>query len=447
MDMLRNMMASGGPPPRMSAPGGGGGRGMGRQPAPRTEGLPDNMDMAGLLGALGPDGMPDFDKIAKAAGMDPKEMRGHAQRLWKHMDQLAADSPGEYQAFLEKQAKAAGVDPSTFGGASDGAGAGGKAASGSRASQPAGRSSVPSSERATFLMPMAQQGGDAGVGVVAVWRAGAKQSAGPLADLAPVPDTPAAGLVKLRTRKPPRVEKVALPDPRVPEDDTAGDISTLMAGTNKNVPGMAPEMEATVYDVEAHPEAVERALDDAAFQALLLESAALFVEREMAKGVKLARGARRCYTHRADATPKTAAAAAAAAARQGGLGAGMSSQLLTEIAGLSSGARSKPSPFIQEVSSRKPGALIQEVKPSHTVRVERCEGGMPMAVEVEVFLPALAAVTDANLEVSDRYVHLTPAAGDPDMVIALPVKIDPDVVSAKFKKKEKKLTLKLRPAA
>ena len=70
-----------------------------------------------------------------------------------------------------------------------------------------------------------------------------------------------------------------------------------------------------------------------------------------------------------------------------------------------------------------------------------------MAVEVEVFLPALAAVTDANLEVSDRYVHLTPAAGDPDMVIALPVKIDPDVVSAKFKKKEKKLTLKLRPAA
>ena len=90
--MLRELMAAGGPGARES--------GAVRAPP----------DVASTLGALGPDG-PDLDEIARAAGMDPAEMRGHAQRLWKHMDDLAERSPEEYRAFLDKQARAAGVDP------------------------------------------------------------------------------------------------------------------------------------------------------------------------------------------------------------------------------------------------------------------------------------------------------------------------------------------------
>jgi hypothetical protein len=80
--------------------------------------------MAALLGSLGPDGMPDFDKIAAASGMDPKEMKGHAARLWKHMDNLSAD-PAEYAKFMDKQAQNAGVDPSVIKGGAAGAGGGG----------------------------------------------------------------------------------------------------------------------------------------------------------------------------------------------------------------------------------------------------------------------------------------------------------------------------------
>ena len=90
--------------------------------------------------------------------------------------------------------------------------------------------------------------------------------------------------------------------------------------------------------------------------------------------------------------------------------------------------------------------MIEEVKASHTVRVERGEGGVPSAVEVSVFLPSLSSVSDANLEVSERYVHLTPDASTAEeMVIALPERIDPGAVSAKLKKKDKRLTLKLQP--
>ena len=78
--------------------------------------------MGALLSSLGPDGMPDLDKIARASGMDPETMRGHAQRLWKHMDELAEKSPDEYRSFLEKQAANAGVDPNKAFGPAGGAG-------------------------------------------------------------------------------------------------------------------------------------------------------------------------------------------------------------------------------------------------------------------------------------------------------------------------------------
>ena len=79
-------------------------------------------DVGALLSSLGPDGMPDLDKIARASGMDPETMRGHAQRLWKHMDELAEKSPDEYRSFLEKQAANAGVDPNKAFGPAGGAG-------------------------------------------------------------------------------------------------------------------------------------------------------------------------------------------------------------------------------------------------------------------------------------------------------------------------------------
>ena len=61
--------------------------------------------------------------------------------------------------------------------------------------------------------------------------------------------------------------------------------------------------------------------------------------------------------------------------------------------------------------------------------------------------PSLMSAADANLEVSARYVHLTPGGGEDTMVIALPVPVDPDDVSAKFKKKDRRLVLRLKPSS
>lgn len=92
------------------------GSGRPRGAAPNGGAAGATPDVGALLSSLGPDGMPDLDKIARASGMDPETMRGHAQRLWKHMDELAEKSPDEYRSFLEKQAANAGVDPnSAFG--------------------------------------------------------------------------------------------------------------------------------------------------------------------------------------------------------------------------------------------------------------------------------------------------------------------------------------------
>ena len=44
---------------------------------------------------------------------DPSEMMKHAEKLWAHLDDLAAYNPEEYRAFLRQQAAAAGVDPVT----------------------------------------------------------------------------------------------------------------------------------------------------------------------------------------------------------------------------------------------------------------------------------------------------------------------------------------------
>ena len=436
--MLRELMAAGGP----------GARGPGAPGAPP--------DVASMLGAMGPDG-PDLDKIARAAGMDPAEMRGHAQRLWKHMDDLAERSPEEYRAFLDKQARAAGVDPAAV---RPGAGA------------PSSPSSQSSPERAVFLMPRPQTGGDAGVGLVAVWRATTAVD-----DLAPdpAPDPGAApdfagGAAPFRTRARVRVEPVALPDPRDEDDDTDTPRVTLGGG-----PPAA--MDATVYDLDAHPSAIARALEDASYHARLMEAATTFAEVAGRVRMDRARG-RRCYTHRSDATPRTAAAAAAADARRGGLGAGMSSQLLVEIASMAgdataagrtrtrtrgdapgpgpgpgpaseseSASASAAAPLVVELgSSPAPGRGPCVPGPSHETRVTRDANGAPVSVETTFALPSLRSVADARLEVSARYVHVSPGGDETELVVALPVAVDPDTVTAKFHRKERKLVVRAAPA-
>ena len=146
--------------------------------------------MASTLGALGPDG-PDLDEIARAAGMDPAEMRGHAQRLWKHMDDLAERSPEEYRAFLDKQARAAGVDPAAV------------RAGGVGPPDPP----RPRGTRAVFLVPRPQTGGDTDVGVIAVWRATtavddlAPDPVGDSGSLAPFPAPTASASSASRSRR------------------------------------------------------------------------------------------------------------------------------------------------------------------------------------------------------------------------------------------------------
>jgi len=194
--MLQNMMSMGGPPP--NARGSGGGGGGGSMPTGLGGGGGGMPDFAALFDSLGPDGTPDFDKFARASGMDAGEMKGHAARLWKHMDHLAK-SPDEYQQFIRKQAENAGVDPTAFSAAGVGAGSGGKGGVGAAAAGTArgggGRAPI-SDNRATFLMPMGQGGGTTEVGVVAVWRANDASTptatAPDLLALFPLPNSPHA---------------------------------------------------------------------------------------------------------------------------------------------------------------------------------------------------------------------------------------------------------------
>ena len=424
--MLRELMAAGGPGARES--------GAVRAPP----------DVASTLGALGPDG-PDLDEIARAAGMDPAEMRGHAQRLWKHMDDLAERSPEEYRAFLDKQARAAGVDPAAVR-------AGGVGAA---------RSAPSPGTRAVFLMPRPQTGGDTDVGVIAVWRATTAVD-----DLAPDPVGDSRSLAPFRARARVRVKRIALPDPRDGDDETPG--VTLDGNASVGV-------DATVYDLDAHPSAVSRALEDASYHARLMDAATTFAER-LNGNVRFnrARG-RRCYTHRSDATPRTAATAAAADARKAGVGAGMSSQLLVEIASMADrDAKSKDAPaaapMVVELepgtgrgrgsnrgrgasdSNRGRGASDSSDssdssrRSSHETRVTRDANGAPVSVETTFALPTVRSVADVRVETTARYVHVAPGEDEAELVAALPVAVDPDTVTAKFHRKERKLVVRAEPA-
>jgi HSP20 family molecular chaperone IbpA len=253
---------------------------------------------------------------------------------------------------------------------------------------------------------------------------------------------------------------VALPDPRArgassnsnaaasspeysPESLLSGEL--LLSGSASS----PPPLDATVYEVEAHPDAIRAALEDAAFRAFLAESAMLHVERDARPGVRLdrARG-RRCYTARRDATPATAAAAAVSALRRDGdPSAGafkMSGSLLESIASMAVvDDRTRPTRE-KESAARGEGKgkpLVEEVR-DWSVRVARGADAAPVAVEVTVTLPGVRSAGDADLEVTERYVRVR--TGDDSRVVALPVAVEPGTATAAFKKKTKTLVIKAR---
>ena len=445
-------------------------------------------DASALLRSLGETpGAPDFDRLAAASGVDVETMRRHAADLWKHMDDLAERSPEEYRAFLAEQAKNAGVTPPpsadappAFGSAAPAGGGAG----GARSDPPSAQTSP-----ATFLIPVPQtlepprerpprpsassspDDGDGcdepEIAVVAIRRATRD-----LAALATIPKAPSEGPVPVRSPKthpdaramrresgPPRRwkrEKVALPDPRTrgastnsnaaasspeysPESLLSGEL--LLSGSASS----PPPLDATVYEVEAHPDAVRAALEDAAFRAFLAESAMLHVERVARPGVRLdrARG-RRCYTARRDATPATAAAAAVSALRRDGdPSAGafkMSESLLESIASMAVVDDRQESAARGEGRGKgKPKPLVEEVR-DWSVRVARGADAAPVAVEVTVTLPGVRSAGDADLEVTERYVRVR--FGEESRVVALPVAVDPGTATAAFKKKTKTLVIK-----
>ena len=457
-------------------------------------------DLSAFLNAVRADGSPDFASMARASGMDPRAFQAHAESLWSEMDALAGD-PAAYRAFLEEKARDAGVD--AFGG---GGGGGGdirfreeakeasseetdrKAGPGNREAPGLARADAP---RATFLAPAPTsrrrdedddsggvRGDDFGVGVVAVWRA--RES---LEELTPVPsaltnvgadagrmdtregNTNAAGgvcasapplevPVRMKRGAAARVEKVALPDPRIDPGDAAEGHSPLAALAS--AAGAPPPLDATVYDVEAHPDAVARALEDPAYQAALIEAATRLAESQAGAPlfVRDPPGGRRCYARRGEAPPRAAAAAAAADARRRGEGVeGMSASLLTEIAGMGLGEPRGGSPPARRFSSGgeekgAPGkkALIEEVQASRSVRVERDAAGAPTLVSVTLRLPQLVSMRAANLRVGARFITLDPGPGEPTAAVALPVAVDPDAARAKWTKKTRTLAIDAPPA-
>ena len=422
---------------------------------------------------------PDLNRMAAATGMDPDAFRTHAENLWRHMDSLA-DDPAAYQKFLNEKARDAGVDgflpgggggggaapfPFSFGNTGEGArDANGTGAGSESLNSPASRAGNADSrkkvggvsgagdERATFLAPAPtrrREDGDdhhLGVGVVAVWRAREL-----LESL--VPSSSASSLVPVRAKRgaPPRAEKVALPDPRVAPENAAP-ASPLAALASAGAP---PPMDATVYDVEAHPDAVARALEDPQYQALLIEAATRLAEAQ--DGVEFVRdppGGRRCYARRGEAPARVAAAAAAADARRGGLGEGMegmSASLLTEIAGMGLGDKQKSA---STSAGRSAGEgktttnaprLVEEIASSRSVRVERDAAGAPVLVSVTMRLPQLVSMKDANLEVGARFITLDPGPGEPRAAVALPVAVDPGAARAKWTKKTRTLVVTAPP--
>lgn len=459
MGGMGGMPAGGQSAPRGNRPGGGRGQPSQGRPtgaagkSPGDGGMPD---LGAVLGAMGPNGMPDFDKLGSVVGMDSAELKGHAQRLWKFMDNLHESNPDGYKDFLAKQAKNAGMpEPFADGSSKEGGGASADpvAAAAAAVGMGGGMMGAPKPEaieKATFLMPLTQtpkpgskQTGD--LGVVSIFRAKSGDAAADGA-LLPLPD--AGHPVKVRSRKAPYADKVP------PPTDDAHGMPLPPLGAAK-ASGLA---DATVYEVEVHADAITKALDDLRFQAILLESAIMHVEREHV--VVMDRKSRRVYTHRGDATPTMAAAAAAQAASAAGNN--MSSSLLTELAGITAAGKSgggggggggkfggKGGGGGGGLGTGKP--LIQEVAPEvpkHSVQVKRDPAsGAPVEMEVTVELPSLKSIADADLQVTSRYVHLTPAPGAAETCVALPVPIDEESVSAKFRKKEGRLVIRATPLA
>ena len=418
-------------------------------------------DLSQIFGAMNSDGTSDFTALAKASGMDPGEMKDFTSKLWAQLDELSSD-PEAYQSFLREKARDAGVDPTGGGGGGDAlsgwdSNTSGMPGTGTGERRGANSSEMHHAERATFLAPAPTRNASGAekdssswnVGVVAVWRASSD-----IESLTPVPldQTNTNTFVPCRLRAPVRTEKVALPDPRESHgaESFVSPLERLMSASSD-----PKVIDATVYDIEVHPDVVKHALENPAYQEFLIESATKFAEKHdpSVSFIRDPPGGRRCYARRGEASARAAAAAAAADARAAGLigTEDMSASLMMELAGMGvsdgkgGGVAGITKTKNESRSTLGKNVLVSEVEASHIVIVERDASGAPILVTVTLHLPQLLSMASANLEVSSRFVNLDPGPGEPPTAVALPFAIDQNDALAKWSKKKRQLTIKAKP--
>ena len=222
--------------------------------------------MSAFHGGARADGTPDFATAARAPGTDPRAVRNRAESPRRRADSLAGD-PAAYRAFLREKARDAGVD--AFGG---GGGGGGVSVSGP------GRSSDARAGSASGRASRGDLGAPEG-------RAAASDARATVS--APAPTRRCGAAV-------------------APADAAAASPLAALTSAAQTSP---PPMNATVFDVEAHQDAVARAPEDPQYRARLVEAATRLAEAQdgAAAFARDPPGGRRCYARRGEAPARAGA--------------------------------------------------------------------------------------------------------------------------------------------
>mmetsp|Transcript_9480 Transcript_9480/g.24250 ORF Transcript_9480/g.24250 Transcript_9480/m.24250 type:complete len:399 (-) Transcript_9480:33-1229(-) len=390
-------------------------------------------------------------KILKESGggEEAKEsLKGHAERLWKFLDNLAESDPEEYQNFLKKQAEAAGVGmiPKAGGGPSSGAAAAASAA------RPAG-------EHPAIVVLAQEEGGKAKPPATVALR---------------IFDDNGAGGTKEGSRD---------SDEEVGGDSSGGDAAWLdradlklrrrgQPRRERFVEGLPPLQAGHGYlvvDVQASAAILRRVLAPSSAAAvaaqpkLLLDTLVNRVAEwaeigEGAPGLRLS-ASRRVLVLKAK-VPESVRHREAA---QGTSASALPESLLGEIANLGKKTQpSSPGRGVQEMAGKRAtstgasggaakgrgGPLIEEVRrcvTSHRVS----QSGDPAKGEVKVFAKVDERVPVGDLEVElDKNVltFSSESGGGGPVRVPLPMlKGGAYTTSAKFKAKDNSLVVKIKP--
>mmetsp|Transcript_38091 Transcript_38091/g.73036 ORF Transcript_38091/g.73036 Transcript_38091/m.73036 type:complete len:421 (+) Transcript_38091:389-1651(+) len=369
------------------------------------------------------------DVIQEMGGME--KFQKTAESLWAKLDNLAANDPKGYKDFLQNQAEMAGASAPM-----------------DAKSTKQGEEAASKTKGATFLISSSQTApkppgkkkkklpGHKRDVVVAIYRAT------PSSSLKSHPGGPVYAEIRERAQ---------------PLD--VADKGTLIP-TQKPMLGLNPDpVPCVLYSVEAYPGDVNKALKDATFRGILVESAFAFAEQK--HKMLLDRQERHLFTLRDEAAPEEVQAAAAKAAAATVLAdgkehsslAGLSSGLLQEISSLgrAPGPSAHPGPDQKEPEVQKPRkVLIQEMAsttkpaPAFTLEVQdAADETQPKTLVVVVDVPHLTSAADAELEVSNQDLLLSSGKGFDELKVPLPILVDTDTIRAKFDKKKGRLTIKL----